>query len=127
MTITHPQTVASRSDLEGQITGPVLYPGDPAYTAETAPFNLAHTPRPAMVVCATSAADIAATVRWAGARGLQVAVQSTGHGAIATLDGTVLVSTRRMADVTVDPQSMTATVGAGTRWSQVISAARPHG
>ena len=33
MTITHPQTVASRSDLEGQITGPVLYPGDPAYTA----------------------------------------------------------------------------------------------
>jgi FAD/FMN-containing dehydrogenase len=54
-------------------------------------------------------------------------VQATGHGLTSALSGAVLVTTWRMADVTVDPVARTARVGAGARWRQVIDAAGPHG
>jgi FAD/FMN-containing dehydrogenase len=56
-----------------------------------------------------------------------VSVQATGHGLLADLADTVLVTTRRMAGVTVDPHARTARVQAGVRWSQVIEAAAPFG
>ena len=110
-----------------QVAGPVLTGDDPRTAAEVAGFNTTHTPRPAVVVGATCAADVAAAVRWATAQGRPVAVQSTGHGLISDLAGTVLVTTRRMSAVTVDPVARTARVGAGVRWGQVIEAAAPFG
>lgn len=80
-----------------------------------------------MVVGATSAADVAAAVRFAARTGRRVAVQSTGHGLQSDLAGTVLVSTRRMTAVSIDPESATACVQAGARWRQVIDAAAPFG
>lgn len=121
-------TPAPVSDpLAGQVVGPVLRPGDPGYAEEIAGFNLAYTPAPAVVVGATCAEDVAAAVRHALAVGRRVAVQATGHGLLADLADTVLVSTRRMAEVTVDPAARTARVAAGARWRQVIDAAAPHG
>jgi FAD/FMN-containing dehydrogenase len=114
-------------DLTAQVTGPVLDGTDPRVAAEVTGFNTTHTPRPAVVVGATCAADVAAAVRWAGAHGRPVAVQSTGHGLLSDLAGTVLVTTRRMSGVTVDPVARTARVGAGVRWAQVIEAAAPFG
>ena len=114
-------------DLALQVAGPVLTGDDPRTAAEVAGFNTTHTPRPAVVVGATCAADVAAAVRWATAQGRPVAVQSTGHGLISDLAGTVLVTTRRMSAVTVDPVARTARVGAGVRWGQVIEAAAPFG
>ncbi|MHA6785804.1 FAD-binding oxidoreductase [Pseudonocardia saturnea] len=114
-------------DLALQVAGPVLTGDDPRTAAEVAGFNTTHTPRPAVVVGATCAADVAAAVRWATAQGRTVAVQSTGHGLISDLADTVLVTTRRMSAVTVDPVARTARVGAGVRWGQVIEAAAPFG
>lgn len=114
-------------DLALQVAGPVLTGDDPRTAAEVAGFNTTHTPRPAVVVGATCAADVAAAVRWATAHGRAVAVQSTGHGLISDLADTVLVTTRRMSAVTVDPVARTARVGAGVRWGQVIEAAAPFG
>ncbi len=114
-------------DLEPLVGGPVLSGDDPRIAAELTAFNTTHTPRPAVVVGATCAADVAAAVRWATTRGLPVAVQSTGHGLMSDLAGTVVVSTRRMSSVTVDPVTRTARVGAGVRWAQVIEAAAPFG
>ena len=114
-------------DLALEVTGPVLTPENPDYAAEVAAFNVAYTPRPAVVVGATDTADIAAAVRWAAASGLRVAVQATGHGLTSDLSGTVLISTRRLTDVSIDPAAATATVGAGARWRAVIDAAAPFG
>jgi FAD/FMN-containing dehydrogenase len=51
-------------------------------------------------------------------------VQATGHGLANPLAGEgVLVSTRRMDSVDVDPGAGTAWVGAGARWRDVIEAA----
>lgn len=104
-----------------------MHAGDPRIGPELNPFNLARTPSPAAVVGATSADDVAAAVRWASLRGRPAAVLATGHGLQSDLAEAVVVSTRRMSGVTVDPVARTARVGAGARWSQVIEAAAPHG
>ena len=115
------------TELDATVAGPVLEPGDPGYTEEVASFSLTFAATPAVVVGATSAADVAAAVRFAARTGRRVAVQSTGHGLQSDLAGTVLVSTRRMTAVSVDPYAATACVQAGARWRQVIDAAAPYG
>lgn len=115
------------ADLAAKVAGPVL-PGDhPDAAGEITTFNLAVTHRPAVVVGATSAADVASAVSWAAEHGLSVAVQATGHGPVRAADGAVLVSTARMQGVTVDPVRRTATVAAGCRWADVVAATAPHG
>jgi hypothetical protein len=66
-------------------------------------------------------------MRWAAGRGLPVAVQATGHGANVAVDRGLLINTRRMDAVTVDPVTATATVAAGATWKDVLTAAAPHG
>lgn len=109
------------------ISGPVFRPGDEGYDAERRGYNLALDHRPALVVGAVDAADVAAAVRHAAEAGLGVAVQATGHGVSVPTDGQLVVSTARMDGVRVDPVARTAQVGAGARWHQVIAAAAPHG
>src|SRR5690349_24079866 len=99
-------TLLPPADLAA-VVGPVLRPGDPGWREEIAGFNLAYTPTPAVVVGATSTADVATAVRYAGSVGKRVAVQSTGHGLMSDLDDTVLITTRRMTAVAVDPAART--------------------
>jgi hypothetical protein len=116
-----------REQLAHQVAGEVLDGADPAAAAETAGFNTSVTHRPAVVVTARSAADVAVAVRAASDAGLKVTVQATGHGAAAPAEGTVFVSTRAMTALHVDPATRRARVEAGVRWRQVIDAATPHG
>ena len=120
-------TSLTRERLARRVTGAVFDGQDPAAAAEAAGFNTAVTHRPAVVVAASSARDVAAAVRYANDEGLSVAVQATGHGAATPSDGTVLVSTRHMQGVHVDPVARVARVEAGVRWRTVIDAAVPHG
>ncbi len=115
------------ADLGARVAGPVL-PGDhPGVAAEVATFNLAVTHRPALVVGATSADDVAAAVGWAAERGLPVAVQATGHGPVRPVSDAVLVTTSRMTSVEIDAADRTAVVGAGARWRDLLAAAAPYG
>ncbi|NJC73927.1 FAD-binding oxidoreductase [Planosporangium thailandense] len=115
------------TDLASQVSGPVYVPGDDGFDAEIAAWNLATAHRPLVAVGAADAADVAAAVGWAAERGLPVAVQATGHGAVAAAIGGVLVNTSRLDEVTVDPATRTARVGAGVKWARVIEAAAPYG
>ena len=120
-------TTGPRERLARQVTGAVLDGSDPAAAATASGFNTAVTHRPALVVAAESAADVAAAVRYAAEVGSAVAVQATGHGAAQPVDGAVLVTTARMQGVRVDPVARVARVEAGVRWRSVIDAAVPHG
>ncbi|WP_183101398.1 FAD-binding oxidoreductase [Nocardioides pelophilus] len=120
-------TSSAHERLVQQVAGAVVDGGDPAAAAEAAGFNTAVTHRPAVVVAATDAADVAAAVRYANDEALAVTVQATGHGAVEPADGTVLVSTKRMQGVRVDPVARVARVEAGVGWRSVIDAAVPHG
>ncbi|MFD5398755.1 FAD-binding oxidoreductase [Streptomyces sp. NPDC127097] len=118
---------AALAALTAGVRGPVLTPGDDGYDAERSGFQLARRHRPAVIVAARCAEDVVAAVRFAGAQGLPVAVQATGHGLSAATDGGLLISTRRMAGVRVDAAAGTARVEAGAVWGQVVEAAAPHG
>jgi len=101
-------------------------PGQAGYREEIAGFQTGIESTPALVVAATSADDIAEAVRYANEHGLPVAVQATGHGLREPAEG-VLISTRRMAGVTVDPGRRVARAEAGATWGSVITAAAEHG
>jgi len=109
------------------LSGPVHLPGDPGYTPELAGYNTAVSHAPEIVVGAADADDVLQSVRFARERGMPVAVQSTGHGAHVPVASGLLVSTRRLDGVSVDPAARAATVGAGARWAAVIAAAAEHG
>ncbi|MEU6825657.1 FAD-binding oxidoreductase [Streptomyces atriruber] len=83
--------------------------------------------RPDIVFGAGSADDVVAAVSYAAEAGLPVGVQATGHGVPGASEGGVLISTRRMDSVRIDPEARTATLGAGARWGQVVEASVAHG
>ena len=66
------------------------------------------TSSPSAVAFVESAADVAATVRFAAAHGLKVAAQGTGHGAVAAAarsTETILLKTERMRGIEIDPDA----------------------
>jgi hypothetical protein len=124
------QVPAQRRDpaaLRGVVRGALHLQGEAEYDALVTPWNLAVAVRPAAVLLAEDAADVAACVRAAGELGMKVAVQCTGHGAAADQAGTVLVSTRALDECTVHAEERWARVGAGVKWQRVVDEAAPHG
>jgi len=109
--------------------GAVHLPGDPGYDDARMPWNVAVDQRPAAVAYPASAAEVAEVVRAAGALGLRVAAQGTGHnaGPLGALDDVVLVRTSAMTGVTVDPERKVARAEAGVLWEDVVTAVAEHG
>jgi FAD/FMN-containing dehydrogenase len=120
-------STAKQEIKSGDFAGPALRPGDDGYDAETLGYNLTLTHHPALVVGATSVSDVVAAVRHARDHGLAVAVQATGHGVAVPADGAVLINTRRLTGVWIDPATRTARVEAGTTWARVVRDAALHG
>jgi FAD/FMN-containing dehydrogenase len=114
------------TELTNRISGPVFVPGDSGYAPEIAAFNTAVVHTPDLVVGAESAADVVEAVRFARENGYAVSVQATGHTEAPVTSG-LLVSTRRLDGVSIDPGRRTATIGAGTLWEPVVAAAAEHG
>jgi hypothetical protein len=56
-----------------------------------------------------------------------VSVQNTGHGAEATIESGVLITTAHLDQLGIDPAARTATIGAGVRWDAVVEAAAAYG
>jgi FAD/FMN-containing dehydrogenase len=115
------------TELRQTVAGGVYLPGEPGYDDEIATFNLAFRHTPDLVVAARSAEDVAAAVGWAGERCIPVGVQATGHGPTSPVTEGVLVSTRGMDHVHVDPEARTARVDAGVKWRRLLDAAAEHG
>lgn len=120
-------TTHDRAWLEKNVSGPVLTPDDAGYAEETATFNRTLSHRPAVVVGATGPADVQAAVRYAARHDLAVAVNATGHGAVVSADGTLMITTRRMSTMAVDAVGRRARVGAGVRWNRFTPAAAEYG
>ncbi|SDJ43895.1 FAD-dependent oxidoreductase [Nonomuraea jiangxiensis] len=115
--------------LTRHLDGALILPGDPGWDARRSAWQLAVDQRPAAVVLARSAGDVAATLDTARALGLRVAPQGTGHNAapLGPLDDTILLRTSEMAQVHIDPARRRARVGAGAVWADVTAAAAEHG
>jgi FAD/FMN-containing dehydrogenase len=120
-------TISLRAALSERVRGLVLDAHDPRFAPEIAAFNTAVVHAPALVVAVESADDVVAAVGVAAEHGLRVRVQATGHGAHVPITDGMLISTRRLDRVVIDPEARTATIGGGARWAAVIAAAAPHG
>ncbi|MFD3687576.1 FAD-binding oxidoreductase [Nocardiopsis sp. NPDC058631] len=125
--MTNTTLAAAAADLGRRVRGPVSLPGQRDHDLERAGFNLAAEQRPALAVGAADPADVRAAVAFAADHSLPVSVRATGHGGGRPVEGGLLITTRRMAHVSVDPHTRTASVGAGARWQQVIDRAARFG
>src|SRR4051794_24980951 len=116
-------------DLRSLCGGAVALPSDDGYDAARQAFNLAVDQRPAAVAYPCNARQVAAVVDFAREHGLRVAPQATGHnaGPLGSLEGTILMKTSGMHQVTVDPERRIARAEAGVLWEDVVDAAAPHG
>ena len=120
---------AATDALRAAVTGHVFVPGDPGYDQARQAWTLTVDQRPAMVVEAASAPDVAAAVRFARSQGLRIAPQGTGHGAapLEPLDSALLLRTSRLRGVRIDPDTRTARADAGALWQDVAVPASDHG
>ncbi len=108
---------------------PILTPADPGWADARKAWNLAVDQHPAAIALPQSAADVIAAVNFARDHGYRVAAQATGHGAapLGPLDGTVLIKTSRMRQVSIDPAARTARAEAGAVWADVVGPAAGYG
>ena len=56
-----------------------------------------------------------------------IAVRATGHGPIRGVDHGLLIDTRAISTIAIDPARRTTTVGAGATWTQVLTKCAPFG
>ncbi|MPV89170.1 FAD-binding protein [Georgenia ruanii] len=126
-----PTGTTTATDLRAPGAGAVHLPGDPGYDTARQPWSIGHDQRPAAVAAPTTAAEVAAVVRRAAAAGLRVAPQGTGHNAgplaAQDLSDVVLLRTGALDEVTIDPATRRARVGAGVIWQPAVEAAAAHG
>ncbi|MEV6163367.1 FAD-binding oxidoreductase [Streptomyces sp. NPDC052052] len=118
---------AATSKLSGSVRGPVLVAGDDGYDEERIRYQTFRPHAPAVVVGAVDEEDVRLAVEFGAAHDVPIGVQATGHSPALPAETGVLISTRRMNEVRIDPASRTARLGAGVSWQQVVSAAAPHG
>ncbi|MGW0499668.1 FAD-binding oxidoreductase [Streptomyces sp. NPDC003007] len=109
------------------VRGRTLHRGDDGFEEATSGWLLNVEHRPWAVVVATRTDDVAAAVRSAAAADRPIAVESTGHGRSVASDGAVLVSTKGLRGLSVDPRTATARIGAGLSWGEVLAATAEHG
>lgn len=128
LTVNTTGPVIDRLELDADLTGELVLPGDADWDTARSAWNLAVDQQPEAVVVAADAADVAVALSYARERGLRIAPQGTGHNAapMGDLSGTILLSTARMCGVTVDPDRRTARAEAGVVWGQLTAAAADH-
>ncbi|GAA4172324.1 FAD-binding oxidoreductase [Gryllotalpicola koreensis] len=121
---------AAASLLAARTAGPVWDRSDAdrvGYDAGRSGFNLALDHRPELVLAAEAPGDLAAGIRFAAEQGLTVELQATGHGAHRALDGGLLITTRALTGVSVDPEHRMARISAGATSADVLAATTPYG
>lgn len=119
--MTHPVHLP---DLRAATSAAVLAPGDDGYDARRSGWDRRVVHRPAAIVVARDACDVAVAVDHAGRHQLELVVQATGHGPVRWAgDQALLVDVSGLDDVRIDEGTGTATVGGGARWTAVQAAA----
>ena len=128
MTLTDPE-ILDVQPLRERMDGAVVVPADASWDDARRAWNLAVDQRPAAVALPVSEDDVVAVVEFARERGLRVAPQGTGHnaGAIASLEGAILLRTSEMKGVEIDAEARRARVRAGALWLEVTEPASEHG
>jgi FAD/FMN-containing dehydrogenase len=117
------------SELREQVRGEVVTPEDADYEDARSVHNGMIDRHPAVVVRVANAGDVMATVDYARANDLDVAIRGGGHSGpgFGTNDGGVVVDFSRMRGVRVDPRAKTARAEGGATWGDFNAATHAFG
>ena len=130
MTTTDAPTARQAIDaLRTAVEGRVVLPGEEGYDLARHVWNGMIDSRPAVIVRAASAADVAPTIAFARASGLPLAIRGGGHNVAGngTVDGGVVLDLGAMRAVRVDAAARLVHVEAGARLRDVDEATEPFG
>jgi FAD/FMN-containing dehydrogenase len=111
------------------VNGEVIADGDPRYEDARRVFFTGFDRRPAAIVRAADADDVARIVTLARATGSRLAVRSGGHGLAGhgTSEGGIVLDLSQMNGVEVDPEGRTAWAETGVTTGAYTRAAGEHG
>ena len=115
--------------LRASLRGSLCLPGEPGYDEARTIWNAMIDRRPALVVRAANADDVAHTVKLASEHGLLLAVRGGGHNIAgnAVCDGGLLLDLSPMKSVRVDAAALTARVEPGATLADFDREAQAHG
>jgi FAD binding domain-containing protein len=108
--------------LRALFPGRCWLPDDPGWDEARVAWNRYYDQQPAAVVAAASVGDVQSLVGFAREAGVPVAAQPGGHAPTAPQNGTILLRTGGLDEVTVDVPGRRARVGAGVKWQAVLDA-----
>jgi FAD/FMN-containing dehydrogenase len=112
-----------------ELTGRVIWPGDPEYEAARRGFNRRFSRFPAAIVVCGSVADVQNAVRWARQEDMNLRARSGGHSyeGYSVVDDGLVIDVGGLSDITVDVAGGQAVVGAGVRLLEIYRRLGAHG
>jgi FAD/FMN-containing dehydrogenase len=107
----------------------MLRAGDPGYDEARTVWNSMVDRRPAFVARCSSTAEVAAAVRFARSRSLEIGVRCGGHNiaGLAVPDGGLMIDLTPMGGARVDPERRLAWVQGGAMLGELDRAAQEYG
>jgi FAD/FMN-containing dehydrogenase len=114
--------------LRVELNGRVVAPGDAEYDDARTLFYGGFDRRPAVIVRAADAADVARVIELARETHLQLAVRSGGHSipGHSTTEGGIVLDLRDLNGLEIDVEARTAWVGGGVTTGRYTGAAAEH-
>ena len=118
-----------RKELRSSVRGTIHLPGGEGYDEARQVWNGMIDRRPAAIVGAAGAADVIATVRFAGERRLPVAIRCGGHNVAGSAvgDGGIVIDLASFKSLRVDPAERRARAGGGVLWGEYDHATQAFG
>jgi FAD/FMN-containing dehydrogenase len=124
-----PLETAAFDELGGSFRGELVLPTSRGYDTARRIWNGAIDRRPACIARCRGTADVAAAVRFARDRDLEIAIRGGGHNVAGTAvcDDGIVIDLSAMRAVSVDPVERTALVQGGALWGDVDHETQAHG
>jgi FAD/FMN-containing dehydrogenase len=116
-------------ELREGFRGEVTEPGDQSYDERREVFNGMFDRRPAVILRPTGTADVIRAVGLARLTGLPFAIRGGGHSVagFSGVDGGIVLDTRALKGIRIDPERRTARVQAGVDWGELDREAQQFG
>ena len=127
--MTTTRTTTAVDELRFRLRGGLHEPGDAYYEDTCILFNTMIERRPRYVAECVVVDDVVATLAFARAQGLPVAVRAGGHSVagMSLVDDGIVIDVRGMADIEVDAEARVARICGGAIWADVDRATSAYG
>jgi FAD/FMN-containing dehydrogenase len=125
----HSDPAITFTQLAATLGGTVLTPDADGYEAARGVWNLHYSDaRPAAIVQAADANDVARAIAFGREHGLEIAVRGGGHSmaGFSTGDGVLVIDLRAIRGLHIDPDTRLVSAGAGLTAGEVTTALVPH-